>query len=354
MRLSKQAFLPVQRPGWRPVGIGSLNFDFGMEPVTGSRNGAHGHLSTDRIRMFTVERFPANPLVHADQTPVLGGNVNGASVIEAPTWLPNRMGRYYMYFAHHQGKCIRLAHADRLDGPWQVYEPGTLQLAQTPCHHHIASPDVHVDDERRQILMYFHGPTLKQEQFAKDPLYLQFPYLGGQRSLLATSTNGIDFVSGSRILGPSYYRLFSWRGQRFAIAMPGILYRQAGDAWDSFEQGPHLFSEAHRHFAVLVAEERLIVFFSKAGDCPERIQAAPLITDGPWTDWKAGPEFEVLRPETSYEGIDQVLEASARGAVHGPARQLRDPCIFSSGGRHYLFYSVAGEMGIAGARLALK
>ncbi len=302
--------------------------------------------------MFTVARFATNPLVHADHNPSLEGNVNGASVIEAPAWLPDRLGRYYMYFAHHQGKSIRLAHADRLDGPWQVYEPGTLQLAQTPCHHHIASPDVHVDDARRQFLLYFHGPVLKQAQFANDPLYLQFPYLGGQRSLLATSPNGIDFVSGNRILGPSYFRVFGWRGRRYAIAMPGILYRQAGAAWDSFEQGPHLFSEAHRHFAVLVGEDQPIVFFSKAGDCPERIQAAPLITDGPWTEWQAGSEFDVVEPKTPYEGVDQVLEPSARGAIHGPARQLRDPCIYTSGGRNYLFYSIAGEMGIAGARLA--
>ena len=303
--------------------------------------------------MFTVERFSANPLVHASGHPALEGNVNGASVMVAPPWLPGRMGRYYMYFAHHQGRHIRLAHADELDGPWQVYEPGTLQLAQTPCHHHIASPDVHVDDARRQVLMYFHGPLLKPDQFAADPLYRKFPYLGGQRSLLATSANGIDFASGNRILGPSYYRVFRWQERRYAIAMPGILYRQVGDAWDSFEEGPHLFSEAHRHFAVHVGQDGPIVFFSKAGDCPERIQAAPLITEGAWTEWQAGPEFEVIEPEAPYEGVDQVPEPSARGAIHGPARQLRDPCIFIEGDRTFLFYSVAGEMGIAGARLAL-
>ncbi|MCY4520145.1 MAG: hypothetical protein OXC13_05125 [Caldilineaceae bacterium] len=302
--------------------------------------------------MFKVERFSANPLVHADHTPVLEGNVNGASVIEAPAWLPDRLGRYYMYFAHHQGRHIRLAYADCLDGPWQVYAPGTLRLAQTPCHHHIASPDVHVDAAGRQILMYFHGPVLKPDQFAADPLYLKFPYLGGQRSLLAVSANGIDFVSGNRILGPSYYRVFNWRGQRYAIAMPGILYRQVGNAWDDFEEGPHLFSEAHRHFAVLVGQDGPIVFFSKAGDCPERIQAALLITEGAWTEWQAGPEFEVIAPKAPYEGVDQDLEPSARGAIHGPARQLRDPCIFTGGDRTYLFYSVAGEMGIAGARLS--
>ena len=68
-----------------------------------------------------------------------------------PEWLPNPLGRYYLYFAHHQGAFIRLAYADELTGPWTVYAPGTLRLEQTPCYRHIASPDLHVDEENRRI-----------------------------------------------------------------------------------------------------------------------------------------------------------------------------------------------------------
>jgi len=51
----------------------------------------------------------------------MGANVNGPSLIRAPAWLPNPLGRYYLYFAHHQGAYIRLAYADRLEGPWRTY-----------------------------------------------------------------------------------------------------------------------------------------------------------------------------------------------------------------------------------------
>jgi hypothetical protein len=45
-----------------------------------------------------------------------------------PDWLPNPLGKYYLYFSHHKGDYIRMAYADSLAGPWTVYEPGTLTL----------------------------------------------------------------------------------------------------------------------------------------------------------------------------------------------------------------------------------
>jgi hypothetical protein len=47
---------------------------------------------------------------------------------------------------------------------------------------HIASPDVHVDAERRQIVMYFHG----------------LDGVGHQVSRVAISQNGIDFIARPR------------------------------------------------------------------------------------------------------------------------------------------------------------
>jgi len=72
-----------------------------------------------------------------------------------PDLLPAPLGRYnYMYFAHHAGTFIRLAYDDQLQGPRQIFEPGTLQLSDTEAFHdHIASPDVHVDNATRQIRM---------------------------------------------------------------------------------------------------------------------------------------------------------------------------------------------------------
>ncbi len=104
-----------------------------------------------------VARLKGNPIIRPEMDSRMGDNINGPSLIRAPEWLPGRLGRYYLYFAHHQGQYIRLAYADALEGPWRIYEPGTLTLEQSIFGRHVASPDVHVDDEARQIRMYYHG-----------------------------------------------------------------------------------------------------------------------------------------------------------------------------------------------------
>src|SRR5438094_549778 len=104
-----------------------------------------------------AERFPDNPLIRPHMDARMGDNVNGPALIRVPEWIERRLGTYYLYFAHHRGRYIRLACADHLEGPWRTYEPGVLDLDASYCEHHIASPDVHVDDERRQLRLYFHG-----------------------------------------------------------------------------------------------------------------------------------------------------------------------------------------------------
>ena len=148
-------------------------------------------------------RFPTNPIITPALNESIGANINGPSLLRAPDWLPNPLGRYYLYFAHHQGAFIRLAYADALTGPWTVYAPGTLRLEQTPCYNHIASPDLHIDEENRRILMYYHGPFVRPQELDADPLKQRFPILEGQRSLLATSEDGINFTSDNEILGPN-------------------------------------------------------------------------------------------------------------------------------------------------------
>ena len=54
----------------------------------------------------------------------MGDNINGPSLIRVPDWIPSALGKYYLYFAHHQGTYIRLAYADQLEGPWRLYSPG--------------------------------------------------------------------------------------------------------------------------------------------------------------------------------------------------------------------------------------
>ena len=297
-----------------------------------------------------IQRFETNPIITPDMDEGIGKNINGPSLIRVPDWLPNPLGKYYLYFAHHQGQFIRLAYADRLEGPWTIYSPGTLKLEETPCFGHIASPDVHVDEENRRIIMYYHGPLIRQEALADDPLTQTYPILGGQRSLVALSENGIDFTSGHEAFGPSYFRVFKWQGQVYALGMPGIFFR-SDDGLTGFEGGPILFSRHMRHTAVQLRGAILNVFYSNAGDCPEHILLSQIALADGWHNWRASEPISVLLPETDYEGADLPLKPSERGAIHSRARQLRDPGIFEEDGRTYLLYSVAGESGLAIAEL---
>jgi hypothetical protein len=81
-----------------------------------------------------VQRLDGNPIIRpAMLSGTSGENINGPSLIRVPDWLPNPLGRYYLYFSHHKGDYIRLAYAESATGPWTVYEPGTLRLEQTRC-----------------------------------------------------------------------------------------------------------------------------------------------------------------------------------------------------------------------------
>ena len=44
-----------------------------------------------------VERFSANPIVYPGLDGSLGSNINGPSLIKVPNWLPDPLGRYYLY-----------------------------------------------------------------------------------------------------------------------------------------------------------------------------------------------------------------------------------------------------------------
>jgi len=289
-------------------------------------------------------RLPHNPIITPALSSTLGENINGPSLIRVPAWVQKPLGKYYLYFAHHQGKFIRLAYADRLDGPWKIYEPGTLQLDHVSlCHDHIASPDVHVNAEKRQIVMYFHCPA---EGTGKD--------IDQQKTVLATSPDGLNFSSQLTALGPAYFRVFRWKQFYYAVARAGVFLRSR-DGVTPFEQGPTLFNEdPHlilRHAAVDLQGDRLSVYFSRIGDSPERILVSHIDLTPDWSKWKASPPVTVIAPETDYEGGLLPSKPSKIDLAPGKVKQLRDPAIFREGGQTYLLYSIAGESGIAIAKL---
>lgn len=169
-------------------------------------------------RIVSVKRCSGNPLITPASSKSLGPNINGPSVIRAPSWIKSPLGKYYLYFAHHQGRYIRLAYADSLDGPWKIHEPGTLHLTQMPgWGGHVASPDVHVDEEKKLIRMYFHA--------VRD----------GQRNGTATSTDGITFKVSEILPGGWYFRVFDYGGIHYGIDRSGDLFRSQ-DPVGSFEK----------------------------------------------------------------------------------------------------------------------
>lgn len=288
-----------------------------------------------------VRRLGDNPIIHAG-TPGLEGpageNINGPCVIAAPSWLADPPGRFFLYFAHHGGEYIRLAVADDPSGPWRVVPGGVLSLNDTPCVSHVASPDVHVDADRREVRMYYHGSVAG----------------GGQESFLAFSDDGLRFTHHAGPLAPFYLRAFQQGGEWFGLAKwgnaLGILLR-GGDGRSRFQPGL-LHLPRVRHVALQrIGPTTLAVYYSRAGDCPERILRAEMSTKGPWQQWKPSGRADVLRPAMRWEGADEPLVASCWGAARGFANQLRDPFLFEHDGRCYLFYAGGGESALGVAEI---
>ena len=73
-----------------------------------------------------VTRLLDKPIIGPDLHPSIGVNIQGPSLIKVPEWIENPLGKYYLYFADHKGLYIRLAYADELAGPWNIYAPGTV------------------------------------------------------------------------------------------------------------------------------------------------------------------------------------------------------------------------------------
>jgi len=299
---------------------------------------------------FEVRRFSENPIIRPEMLPGNDGDdINGPSLIHLPAWITNRLGNYYLYFAHHQGKYIRLAYADKLEGPWKIYSPGVLSLNEVAtCKGHIASPDVLIDEPRHELRMYFHGPTTSGK---------------GQESFVSTSKDALHFIPQDEDLGHSYFRVFQWQRSWFAIAKGGELYHSTNGR-NGFANGPWLLpgakgpnadnsGETHaRHVALHRTADALWIYYTNIGDAPERIFRCKLTLTPDWRNWKTSPPEAVLRPELAYEGANLPVTKSRSG--ESPAREnaLRDPAIFSDlDGRVYLLYSVAGESGIAIAEI---
>ncbi len=291
-----------------------------------------------------VERFSGKPIIYPEMPGLageLGANINGPSLLRVPEWVERPLGKYYLYFAHHQGAYIRMAYADDLAGPWTVHAPGVLHMDDGPGCKHIASPDLHVYPARREIRMYFHMPAPTGYEAL------------GQVSFAAQSEDGLHFEVRNEILGKSYFRVFQYGGWHYALAkydnVDGVLYRSR-DGLTDFVEGLRLLPRV-RHTALWLEGDTLHLLYTRVGDAPERILCARAELRGHWQEWVFSEPELVLQPEMDWEGRECALTPSRSGAVRGMARQLRDPGVYEENGARYIFYAVGGEQGIAVGRL---
>lgn len=285
----------------------------------------------ERFRIIGGEMLPG-----AD-----GANINGPSCIEVPDWVEGRLGRYYLYFAHHSGSYIRLAYADALTGPWTIHGGGVLDLAELAhCCDHIASPDAVIDQANREIRLYYH---------AMEPQGLR------QLTWLATSSDALRFRSGAEPLADFYLRVVSWRGKWLGMSKGGALYvsdtgasgfrRLAAPAFPMSSAEANAAGDV-RHVALDLEGDRLWVVFSRIGDAPEHLRLGYVDLLRPVAQWRVEMDAELLRPEHGWEGAGIAPVASKPGAAHGAENGLRDPAILHADGKSWLFYAFAGEQGI--------
>lgn len=293
-------------------------------------------------------------LIRPDMLPGnVGDNINMPSLLRVPDWIDRPLGRYYLYFSsHHASPQIRLAFADRIEGPWQVRPDGVLDAGKIPfIANFVAAPDVHVDHNRRRIRMYFHSIIARQRRM---------------KAFVATSGDGLDFTALPPPLGSFYFRAFPSRDAWYALSKGGRLHRSP-DGLTPFTRGPNAFpripgngrnynaSGSVRHISVDVASDHADIYYTRIGDAPERILKSRLDFGRKWRKWRAGPPEEVMRAVEHWEGAGLPILPSRLGAATEPVHQLRDPEIFTDDdGARYLLYTVAGERGIAMARLAAR
>jgi hypothetical protein len=323
------------------------------------------------------------PIVHPAMLPGTDGeNINGPSMIRVPSWVKNPLGKYYLYFSHHNGKYLRLAYADSVAGPWKIHAPGVLQLTdQNAVKGHVASPEVVVDEARRQLVLFYHGNHPAKRPSAERVEGEETPQL----TAVAFSNDGLQFTATNIVVGPAYLRVFQHRDRWYALNHSGdlrsaprfdapfativtIIGPEIEDEVDPARRGEPGATPAEnrppngpfrysiRHIGTDVWNDRLIIYFSCAGHRPERILATVVDLKGPPEKWRAQGVIEVLRPERDWEGGHLPLAYSRGGVTREKVNQLRDPAVYREGGDAWLIYSIAGENGLGLARLeyALK
>ena len=282
------------------------------------------------VKRFNVEkiRLLIYPKLFSNDD---GHNINGPSLIKVPKWIKSPLGKYYLYFSHHNGRYIRMAYSNKIIGPYKIYKEGVLNIKNSPGKDHLASPDVHVDSENKTITMYYHTCFNKN-----------------QYTLESTSKDGVFFKSNEIILGSYYFRVFRFKNQLYSIAKGsnnyGKIYKKVNNVWYMIYEK---LIKNIRHTAILVEDDIIYLFYSLIGELQESIYCCILNID----NFMVTNKYKLLKPTLKYEGFNFTKEKSKIGMEKKFVNQVRDPGIYKNKNNKYLLYSVSGEKGIAIAKL---
>lgn len=155
-----------------------------------------------------------------------------------------------MYFSHHKGEYIKMAYSDSINGRWTIYNDKILSLKNSTLityrttqsnlkdvfnHNnsnetfallsqldfkknntsvdsndpHIASPEIIINNESKEIVMFFHGMVSGNIQ----------------KSKIAISKDGLNFNAKSKILTGPYLKLVEYKNSYLGISMSGVFYK---------------------------------------------------------------------------------------------------------------------------------
>ena len=276
-------------------------------------------------------------------------NICNPCLIEVPDWCDHKIGKYYLYYADHKGKYIKLAYSDNLYGNWKVKNEGVLNIDKfSDAINHIASPEIFIDNLNKEIILYTHSHSKSNQ---------------GQWTYASKSSDALNFEVVNNIpLAPFYFRIFKYNNYFYGITKGGGLWKSK-NLFNKFEQRQNLFYRnrsletlhnydgAIRHLCIIIENNTLIIFYSKIGDKPEKIYFSQLDLKIQDKNWFFDFEEELLRPKFNFEGADIKLKKSEPGDATEPENALRDPHVAKILNNYVLTYCVKGEFGIAIAEL---
>lgn len=358
-------------------------------------------IQTARAQEIKIERLNGHqPIIsaatfeEAGYPEADGRNINGPCLVKLPSWLKKServspKARYYLYFAHHKGRYLRLAWAEKVTGPYHLVQDSPLYgtkenavfhldsetwpIGKTSIRGHVASPIVIVDDEHKEFKLYFHAPT-RLNSTGKNI---------GQKTFFATSENGLDFKENVAecYLGDFYFSPFEKDGRWYAFANHGYFYQApaTGEAccteakdlekalWkerrDFFDETIASYCRENeiepllsvRHLAQIEKDGRLHILFSCREDDPERIYHVSCdLKKGNFDTWKPGKMELVMKAEEEWEGSLLQSGKSRGGSAKKALNEVRDPFIYQEKDELYLLYCAGGEKGIGIARLIIR